>query len=141
MSVNFSIILPNVKYLPINSGHWPIHCIGLYLNRIVKDFGLIRRQDTQNRRLLSCFFPIAFVQGQGLNRKCSWKSNHFRIQPSPETASHNQGGSTHWHSFNSIQLYGLLSTSRKISVLPLTTKSIHLHLKKSSSHERCDVPL
>ena len=47
-------------------------------------------------------------------------------------------GLTHWYSFNSSQLYGLLFTSRKISGLQMTTNQFNA-FKKSSSHKCCNV--
>ena len=41
----------------------------------------------------------------GLDSECVWKYEHFWIQPSPETASRNLGGSTYW--FSSIQTSSL----------------------------------
>ena len=42
------------------------------------------------------FSPITFVQGRRLNSEFRWKCDHFWIQPSPGTASHNLGGLTRW---------------------------------------------
>ena len=80
--------------LPFNT----VWTIDANLNRGVIPSGPIRRQDTKIGGCHLAFFPITFVQGQGLNSQSSWKCDHFWIQPSPETASHNQGGSTHWYS-------------------------------------------
>ena len=67
----------------------PINIVGnieLDLNRVVKPFGPIRRQDTKNRRLPSCLFPITFEKGPGLISESSLKCDHYWIQPPPETA-------------------------------------------------------
>ena len=68
------------------------------LNRGVSPFEPMRRQDTKIGGCHLAFFPITFVQGRGLNSESSWKCDHIWMQPSPETASHNLGGLTHWYS-------------------------------------------
>ena len=80
--------------------------IELDLNRGVSPFGPIRRQDTKIGGCHLAFFPITFVQGRGLNSESSWKCDQIWMQPSPETASHNLGRSTHWYS--SIQSSSML---------------------------------
>ena len=67
----------------------PINIVGnieLDLNRVVKPFGPIRRQDTNNLRLPSSLFPITLEMGPGLISESNSKGDHYWIQPPPETA-------------------------------------------------------
>ena len=115
-------------------GQWQYHCIIKYqvtgksdigelieldLNRGVSPFGPIRRQDTKIGGCHLAFFPITFVQGRGLNSESSWKYDHIWMQPSPETASHNLGDSTHWYSFIESSSMGELHTSNWSIFSPL----------------------
>ena len=45
----------------------------------------------------TCFSPITFAHGQGLNSVFSRKFDHFLIQPWPKIASHNLGGAIRWY--------------------------------------------
>ena len=77
MSLNFSIRLQKWKISAKKTIN-PLHRALSELNR--KTFR------ARMQKIGGCFlgFPqIAFVQGRGLNNECSWKSDHFWIQPLP----------------------------------------------------------
>ena len=81
-------------------------------------------QTYRNRRLPACGFPITFVQGRGLKSESSWKCDHFWIQSSPETASHNLGWLTHL-----VLLYSVQLLSTELQNLSWQTDPISLSAK------------
>ena len=74
-------------------------------------------------------FSITFVQGWGLNGQCSWKCDHFWIQPLPESASHDLSGLFHW--FFSIQSS---SISQSFLQIPLFLCPLQKALKEKEEH-------
>ena len=92
-----------------------------------KAFRANQKAGYKNRRLTSCFLPIAFVQGRGLNSEPSWKSDHFWIEPLPKIWLDRP----QWYS--SIQSNSMVRRPHiKYLKTPIDNKSIKFKLKSQA---------